>query len=55
MNENRFCFLLQVNWKEIEGSKIVPFWSWLQMGRDLVSIWLHYTARIWKMELPKVE
>lgn len=46
---------IPVNWKEIEGSKIVPFWSWLQMGRDLVSIWFHYTARIWKMELPKGE
>lgn len=44
-----------VNWKEIEGSKIVPFWSWLQMGRDLISIWFHYTTRIWKMELPKEE
>lgn len=38
-----------VNWKEIEGSKIVPFWSWLQMGRDLVLIWFQYTTRIWKM------
>lgn len=44
---------LSVNWKEIEGSKIVPFWSWLQMGRDLVSIWFHYTTRIWKMDRPK--
>lgn len=44
---------IPVNWKEIEGSKIVPFWSWLQMGRDLILIWFHYTARIWKTELPK--
>lgn len=44
---------IPVNWKEIEGSKIVPFWSWLQMGRDLLLIWFHYTARIWKTTLPK--
>ncbi|GFS84731.1 dolichyl-phosphate beta-glucosyltransferase [Trichonephila clavipes] len=23
---------IAVNWTEIEGSKLVPFWSWLQMG-----------------------
>lgn len=38
-----------VNWTEIEGSKIVPFWSWLQMGRDLVLIWLRYKIGAWKI------
>ncbi|XP_029028738.1 dolichyl-phosphate beta-glucosyltransferase [Betta splendens] len=41
-----------VNWTEIEGSKIVPFWSWLQMGRDLVFIRLRYITGAWKLESP---
>ncbi|XP_046822362.1 dolichyl-phosphate beta-glucosyltransferase isoform X1 [Vespa crabro] len=39
-----------VNWTEIEGSKIVPFWSWLQMGKDLVLIWLRYKIGAWKID-----
>lgn len=39
---------LAVNWTEIDGSKITPFWSWLEMGGDLINIWFHYTSRIWK-------
>lgn len=39
-----------VNWTEIEGSKIVPFWSWLQMGRDLVFIRLRYITGAWKLQ-----
>ncbi|KAJ8275575.1 hypothetical protein COCON_G00073270 [Conger conger] len=39
-----------VNWTEIEGSKLVPFWSWLQMGRDLVFIRLRYITGAWKLE-----
>ncbi|KFM61195.1 Dolichyl-phosphate beta-glucosyltransferase, partial [Stegodyphus mimosarum] len=39
-----------VNWTEIEGSKLVPFWSWLQMGIDLGLIWLKYQTRIWKVD-----
>ncbi|XP_057676715.1 dolichyl-phosphate beta-glucosyltransferase isoform X2 [Corythoichthys intestinalis] len=38
-----------VNWTEIEGSKLVPFWSWLQMGRDLVFIRLRYLTGAWKL------
>ncbi|XP_034951273.1 dolichyl-phosphate beta-glucosyltransferase [Chelonus insularis] len=40
---------IAVNWTEIEGSKIVPFWSWLQMGRDLGLIWLRYRIGAWKI------
>uniref|UniRef100_T1JCG4 Dolichyl-phosphate beta-glucosyltransferase n=1 Tax=Strigamia maritima TaxID=126957 RepID=T1JCG4_STRMM len=29
---------IAVDWTEIEGSKVVPFWSWLEMGRDLLLI-----------------
>lgn len=40
---------IAVEWQEIEGSKIVPFWSWLQMGRDLLLIWLRYKSGAWKI------
>lgn len=33
---------IAVNWTEIEGSKVVPFWSWLQMGKDVTIISLKY-------------
>ncbi|MEE6472439.1 hypothetical protein FKM82_009605 [Ascaphus truei] len=39
-----------VNWTEIEGSKLVPFWSWLQMGRDLLFIRLRYLTGVWKLD-----
>ncbi|XP_068457061.1 dolichyl-phosphate beta-glucosyltransferase [Clinocottus analis] len=41
-----------VNWTEIEGSKLVPFWSWLQMGRDLIFIRLRYFTGAWKLQSP---
>uniref|UniRef100_A0A1B6MTM3 Dolichyl-phosphate beta-glucosyltransferase n=1 Tax=Graphocephala atropunctata TaxID=36148 RepID=A0A1B6MTM3_9HEMI len=40
---------VSVNWTEIDGSKIVPVWSWLQMGRDLFLIWLRYMIGAWKI------
>ncbi|KAM6985423.1 dolichyl-phosphate beta-glucosyltransferase [Aplochiton taeniatus] len=42
-----------VNWTEIEGSKLVPVWSWLQMGRDLVVIRLRYITGAWRLEAPR--
>ena len=44
---------IAVNWTEIEGSKIIPFWSWLQMGRDLLFIWLRYNIGAWEINKPK--
>ncbi|KAM5277660.1 dolichyl-phosphate beta-glucosyltransferase isoform 3-T3 [Hipposideros larvatus] len=41
---------IAVNWTEIEGSKLVPFWSWLQMGKDLLFIRLRYLTGAWKLE-----
>ncbi|XP_077361861.1 dolichyl-phosphate beta-glucosyltransferase isoform X1 [Festucalex cinctus] len=41
-----------VNWTEIDGSKLVPFWSWLQMGRDLIFIRLRYLTGAWKLHPP---
>ncbi|TKR86486.1 hypothetical protein L596_011072 [Steinernema carpocapsae] len=39
-----------VQWEEKDGSKIVPVWSWLQMGRDLVLIWFRYATGIWQRD-----
>lgn len=44
---------IPVNWTEIEGSKIVPFWSWLQMGKDLFLIWFRYRIGAWRIQKPK--
>lgn len=33
----------------VAGSKVVPVWSWLQMGRDLFLIWLRYLIGAWKI------
>lgn len=38
-----------VNWKEIEGSKLTPVWSWIQMGVDLFLIWFRYTIGAWQL------
>lgn len=43
-----------VNWTEIDGSKIVPIWSWLQMGRDLFLIWFRYSIGAWSLKTPKL-
>lgn len=39
-----------VTWTEIEGSKITPVWTWLQMGRDLFLIWFRYAIGAWKLQ-----
>ncbi|XP_034171968.1 dolichyl-phosphate beta-glucosyltransferase wollknaeuel [Osmia lignaria lignaria] len=44
---------IPVHWTEIEGSKIVPFWSWLQMGRDLFFIWCKYRIGAWRIKRSK--
>ncbi|XP_077292149.1 dolichyl-phosphate beta-glucosyltransferase wollknaeuel [Arctopsyche grandis] len=38
-----------VNWTEIDGSKVTPVWSWIQMGADLFLIWLRYRIGAWKL------
>lgn len=40
---------IAVRWTEIEGSKLTPFWSWLQMGRDLIFIWFRYAIGAWQL------
>ncbi|KAL3265702.1 hypothetical protein HHI36_009905 [Cryptolaemus montrouzieri] len=41
---------IPVNWKEIEGSKITPILSWIEMAIDLGLIWLRYTIGAWKIK-----
>lgn len=38
-----------------EGSKMIPFWSWLQMGKDLLLISLRYVVGAWKIEPMKLK
>ncbi|KAB7506205.1 Dolichyl-phosphate beta-glucosyltransferase [Armadillidium nasatum] len=38
-----------VNWTEIEGSKVTPIVSWVQMGIDIFMIWLKYTTGSWRV------
>ncbi|KAL4709326.1 hypothetical protein ACJJTC_007058 [Scirpophaga incertulas] len=39
-----------VRWTEIEGSKVTPIISWIQMGCDLGLIWLKYAIGAWKIK-----
>lgn len=40
-----------VSWHEVNGSKIIPVLSWMQMGRDLILIWFRYYTGAWKAEI----
>jgi len=44
-----------VNWQEIDGSKMIPVFSWLQMGRDLLLIRLRYMLGLWKISTVRPE
>ncbi|KAK9738568.1 Glycosyl transferase family 2 [Popillia japonica] len=46
---------IAVNWTEIDGSKVTPVWSWVQMGKDLGLIWLRYLIGAWKIKEVKEE
>ncbi|KAK7603799.1 hypothetical protein V9T40_003798 [Parthenolecanium corni] len=55
---NRFSIPVSevaVNWQEIEGSKIVPVFSWLQMALDLFLIWFRYFIGAWDVTFVHVE
>ena len=43
---------IAIKWEEIEGTKMVPVLSWIQMARDLVMIWCRYTIRYWTISYP---
>lgn len=38
-----------VEWNEIEGTKMTPILSWIEMGFDLFVIWLRYTLGAWRI------
>jgi len=44
------CGEVAIQWQEIEGTKMVPVWSWLQMGRDILLIRLRYSMRVWRIK-----
>ncbi|KAL0884203.1 hypothetical protein ABMA27_016206 [Loxostege sticticalis] len=46
---------IPVRWTEIEGSKVTPVLSWIQMGCDLGLIWLKYKIGAWKIKSNKIE
>jgi len=39
-----------IKWEEIGGSKVTPIISWIEMGRDLVLIWLRYQIGYWQIQ-----
>ncbi|KAL3311550.1 dolichyl-phosphate beta-glucosyltransferase [Cichlidogyrus casuarinus] len=39
-----------VEWHEVDGSKIIPVFSWLQMAKDILLIRLRYGLGAWKIE-----
>nr|NP_001299709.1 dolichyl-phosphate beta-glucosyltransferase [Papilio xuthus]BAM18136.1 wollknaeuel [Papilio xuthus] len=46
---------IPVRWTEIEGSKVTPIISWIQMGCDLGLIWLKYRIGAWKIKSDKID
>lgn len=40
---------IAINWEEIEGSKIVPIFSWIRMGWDVLCLAALYTFGIYKV------
>lgn len=39
-----------VEWNEIEGTKMTPVFSWIEMGLDLFVIWVRYTLGAWRIK-----
>lgn len=44
---------IAVNWTEIDGSKLTPLASSIQMGRDLLLIWFRYLIGAWQLTKSK--
>lgn len=43
---------IPVRWTEVDGSKLVPFFSWLQMGIDVGLIFIHYITGLHRFPAP---
>ncbi|KAI6230725.1 Dolichyl-phosphate beta-glucosyltransferase [Aphelenchoides fujianensis] len=39
-----------VEWHEVEGSKITPLLTSLEMGRDILLIWFRYYCNFWRVD-----
>lgn len=46
---------IPVRWTEIDGSKLVPVFSWLQMGKDVFLIFWMYATGAYKYPTPPFE
>lgn len=44
---------IPINWKEVDGSKIVPVLSWIRMGWDVICISILYRTGIY--QVPKIK
>jgi len=44
-----------VNWEEVDGSKLVPIYSWLEMAKDLLMIRTRYMIGAWSVSRIKAE
>ena len=42
-----------VNWEEIDGSKLVPIYSWMEMAKDLFMIRIRYVLGAWSVKTKK--
>jgi dolichyl-phosphate beta-glucosyltransferase len=39
-----------VEWHEVDGSKITPLFTSIEMGRDILLVWFRYLVKIWRVE-----
>ena len=40
---------VSVNWEEVDGSKLVPIFSWIEMAKDLLMIRTRYLIGAWSV------
>ena len=40
-----------IKWEEIDGTKMTPVLSWIQMARDLAMIWFRYLIGYWCVQM----
>jgi len=39
-----------VRWQEVDGSKVTPVLTWIEMGVDIGFIWLHHFTGLWTVK-----
>lgn len=39
-----------VTWHEVDGSKVIPLYTSIEMGRDILLMWFRYLFNIWRIE-----